>query len=62
MKGNGMAFHTFGAEHNPKRKLQISEHRSLLDMQFEIGISASSFRTGIANQFDIDVTLTESLL
>ncbi len=61
MKSNCMPLHSLSAKHNSKWKGHILQHRTLLDMQFQIRSRTDTFLLRIADPFNIDIAPAKSL-
>src|ERR1700722_17144286 len=59
MKGDCVTFDALGAKHDAQRKMHRFENRSLLDVKFQIGGSVGSFRGGLTDSFDLNVTSSQ---
>ena len=52
--GDPVTLDTEGAEHDTEREVQRLEHRSLLDVQLEIGGSALELPAGVGRAVEVD--------
>ena len=58
VKGDVVPFDTFGSLNDAQRQAHSLKHRSLLDMQFEIGGGVFLFFLGFGKFVDLDTALS----
>jgi hypothetical protein len=57
-----MSLHTFGTEHDSKRKVHAFKDRSLLDVQLQISGCIAAFSASVTDPVDVDATVPQSIL
>ena len=58
----GVTFHALGPEHHPQRKHEIFEHRTLLDMQLQIGGRVGLFAARFRKPIHLDAAAPECIV
>src|SRR5712691_4903013 len=57
-----VSLNTFGAQYDSERQTQAFQHRTLLNVQFQIGCRVRSFAAGFRESIDLDSAEAQRIL